>query len=189
MISRLLMVLILSIPGLALCQEVSLVELLSNSPASKSFEVGRFIEQGVNTGIIYANATVKPDNAPISLDFNQRQNALIGKINTGNLSSFLGKPLQIFYFLGMTRQYSKFTANAITSAPSDQNIQFNIQIELNGQILEKMPIPPGQPALIETTIPPFERNQSHLVVLIETTLSNMPSGPIAITLEHPKVIQ
>jgi len=167
-------------------QRVSLVELISNSPAAKNFEVGRFIEQGTQTGVPYANATVMPKGAPVTLEFGTATNALKATIQPNGLEPFLNKPLQTFIF-GLTRQYSTLQAVARLEDPGMAAESAHVQIELNGKVLEDFPLIPNQATTILVTIPEYSRNQNHLVVLGEVRFRQTPTGPVTLVLENPEL--
>lgn len=181
---------ILALPAtVAFGQGVSLVELISNSPASKSFEVGRFIEQGTQTGIPYANATVMPKDAPVTLDFGTGKSALKATIQPKGMEPFLNKPLQTFYFFGLTRQYSSLHAIARLEDPGMTAESAHVQVELNGQVLGNFPLIPNQETTILTAIPKYSRNQNHLVVLGEVSFRQTPSKPVTFVLENPEFVR
>ncbi len=173
----------------ALGQGTSLVELISNSPAAKNFEVGRFIEQGTQTGVPYANATVMPKGAPVTLEFGTGTNALKATIQPNGLEPFLNKPLQTFYFFGLTRQYSTLQATARLEDPGMAAESAHIQIELNGKVLGDFPLIPNQATTILATIPEYSRNQNHLVVLGEVRFRQTPAGPVTLVLENPELVR
>lgn len=170
-------------------QGISLVELISNSPAAKNFEVSRFIEQGTRTGVPYANATVMPEGAPVALEFGTGGNALKATIQPSGLDAFLNKPIQTFYFFGLTRQYRSLQATARLEDPGMTAESAHIQIELNGKVLGDFPLIPNQATTILTTIPTYSRNQNHLVVLGEVRFRQAPSRPVTLVLENPKLVR
>lgn len=172
----------------ASAQGVSLAELIANSPASKNFDVGRFIEQGSQTGVPYANATAMPEGVPMTLEFDTQRNSLRATVRPEGLEAFLNKPLQAFYFFGLTRPYKTLRAQVRLEDPGMTATNAHVRVELNGNVLGDVPVIPNQTTELLVTIPEYTRNQNHLVVLGEMGFPRVPASPVTLRLENPELL-